>query len=343
MANGEDSGTWGTYTNTNWNLMEAAVAGVITVTMSNANYTLSNLNGVTDEARNMVLIINGTTGGAGKQVVAPLVTKIYVITNSTTDGYSVNIGASSGAVITIPNGVTAQVYCDGVNFYSAQTGSAGNFTVNGSLTATGISDTGTLVVNGNLTAYGTSAITTLQVGTSGTAPTPASSDNSTAIATTAYVKNNLSGLGTMSTQNANNVAITGGTINGVSGSNPSMSVGTATNATNATNATTASNANAVFGKTQLGLGITGEIWHGVSKGANVTYTNTFGYPIMVIVCWACPGGAGSINIIVDGSTNIMAQGDSSNSYNSSFIVTPGSTYIAVASGSASLYQWSELY
>jgi hypothetical protein len=49
----------------------------------------------------------------------------------------------------------------------------------------------------------------------------------------------------MSSQNANSVAITGGTINGVSGTNASMTVGNATNATNATFATTAGTANAV--------------------------------------------------------------------------------------------------
>jgi hypothetical protein len=41
----------------------------------------------------------------------------------------------------------------------------------------------------------------------------------------------------MSSQNANNVSITGGSINGVSGTNASMTVGNATNATNATNST----------------------------------------------------------------------------------------------------------
>ena len=141
MANGEDSGTWGTITNTNWNVMEQAVTGVDTIVMANANYTLTNLNGVSDEARNIVIIATGTTGGAGKQIIAPLVPKFYIVYNNTSDGYAVNIGASTGSVITIPNGVTAQVYCDGsTGFYSAQTGSAGNFVVNGNLTVSGNSN-----------------------------------------------------------------------------------------------------------------------------------------------------------------------------------------------------------
>jgi len=191
MANGEDSNTWGTITNTNWNLMEQAVTGVDTIVMANANYTLTNLNGVSDEARNMVIIATGTTGGAGKQIIAPLVQKFYIVYNNTSDGYSVNIGASSGAVITIPSAVTAQVYCDGSNFYSAQTGSAGNFTVNGNLTASGVTDTGALsaasvTVSGTLGVTGATSLTTGSISGIMTAPTATPGTNTTQIATTAF-------------------------------------------------------------------------------------------------------------------------------------------------------------
>ena len=138
IGNGEQSGVWGSTTNTNWTLIEQAVSGVQTITMSNANYTLSNLNGVLDEARTMVLEVSGTNSGI-YQVIAPLVNKMYVVTNSTSGGYAITIGGSTGSVITVPNGVTVQVYCDGTNFYSAQTGSAGNFNVNGNLTVAGTS------------------------------------------------------------------------------------------------------------------------------------------------------------------------------------------------------------
>ena len=218
MGNGEDSGTWGTITNTNWNLIEQAVSGVQTITMANANYTLSNLNGVLDEARNMVLEVVGTNS-AIYQVIAPLVNKLYVISNNTTGGYAITIGASTGSIITIPNGTTAQVYCDGTNFYSAQTTSAGNFLVNGNFSVTGNQvDVGNMTIGGTLSVLGavTNSSTTTLVGAA-TAPTVSTSDNSTSIATTAYVKSNISGLslGTMSTQNANSVAITGGTMSGM--------------------------------------------------------------------------------------------------------------------------------
>lgn len=143
MGNGDQATTWGTTTNTNLELVEQAISGVITITMTNADYTLSNLNGVSDEARNMVLVVNGTNS-AIRKIVAPLVDKVYTISNQTTGGYAINIGGSTGSYIAIPNGVTAQVYCDGTNFYSSQTGSAGDFLVNGNAT-----------VDGNLSVAGT--------------------------------------------------------------------------------------------------------------------------------------------------------------------------------------------
>jgi hypothetical protein len=140
---GEQSGVWGSTTNTNWNLIEQAVTGVAQITMANSNYTLSSLNGVSDEARCMIIVASGTNS-AVRQIVAPLVKKFYIVNNTTSGGYAVTIGGATGSIVSIPNGTVGQVYCDGTNFFSAQTGSAGNFNVNGTLTVGSIVDTGTL-------------------------------------------------------------------------------------------------------------------------------------------------------------------------------------------------------
>ena len=184
IGNGEQSGIWGSTTNTNWDLIEQAVAGVRTITMSNNNYTLTALNGLSDEARNMVLVVTGTNNTT-YQVIAPLVSKMYVVTNNTSGGNAITIGASTGSIITIPNGVTAQVYCDGsTGFYSAQTGSAGNFLINGNLSVTGNQvDVGSF----SATSIGISGAATFA--TIPTAPTATTGDNSTNLATTAFVQN----------------------------------------------------------------------------------------------------------------------------------------------------------
>lgn len=118
---GEQSGTWGTTTNNNLGtLLEQSVAGVQAITMANANYTLTNYNGVTDEARKAVLVVSGTNG-AIRDIIAPLVTKVYTIKNNTTGGFAINIRAASGSSVSIPNGGTSSVYCDGTNFNLALT------------------------------------------------------------------------------------------------------------------------------------------------------------------------------------------------------------------------------
>jgi hypothetical protein len=145
IGNGDQSGVWGTTTNNNLGtLLEQAITGVQAITMSNADYTLSNYNGTSDEARNAVLFVSGTNSAIRKIVAPQSQNKLYTIYNGTTGGYAINIGAPTGTAVTIPSGVTATVFTDGANFYSAQTGSAGNFTVNGTLTATGVTDTGAL-------------------------------------------------------------------------------------------------------------------------------------------------------------------------------------------------------
>ena len=202
---GEQSGIWGSTTNTNWNLIEQAVTGVAQITMANANYTLSSLNGVSDEARCMVIVATGTNS-AIYQIVAPLVKKFYIVNNNTTGGFAVTIGGSTGSIVSIPNGVVGQVYCDGTNFFSAQTGSAGNFFVNGTLTAGSISNAGALTTatqttsglatfNGAETHNATATFngTTNHVGTT-TVPTVATADNTTNAASTALVTNKINAI-----------------------------------------------------------------------------------------------------------------------------------------------------
>lgn len=203
IGSGDQSGTWGNTTNKNLgDLVEQAITGVESIVMVNANYVLTNYNGVLDEARNAVLVVSGTNS-AIRQIVAPLVEKLYVIYNNTSGGYAITIGGVSGTTVTIPNGVTGQVYCDGTNFYSSQTGSAGNFTVNGALTASGnLAVTGTSALTGNVSMAGDLAVTgaTTHTGTTTfvgipSGPTAASGTSTTQLATTAFVQANNSPAG----------------------------------------------------------------------------------------------------------------------------------------------------
>jgi len=345
IGNGEQSGTWGTTTNTNMALVDQAVAGAVTITMSNANRTLTQTNGASDEARNMVLEVVGTNSGV-YQIIVPYGTggagtgsKMYLVYNNTTGGYAITIGYASGSTVSIPNGYIATVFGDGTNFFSANTTSAGAFNVNGTLTASGVADVGNLSVSGTTTLTGTA-----------TAPTVTSTDSSTNIATTAFVKSVTGTLGTMSTQNANAVAITGGTMAGVtvSGGNAittsnigSQSVSFATTAGNGGVTSVNGNTGTV---TVSSLGV-GQTWQDVSgsRSFGTTYTNSTSNPIMVSASTYSTYNP-SIAMYV-GSVFVAYGQPNTNGGNNAFvgatmIVPAGATYRVVGSGS--LEQWAEL-
>ena len=179
IGDGDQSGIWGQTTNTNLGtLLEQAITGVQSITMVDANYTLTNFNGVTNEARNAVLVVTGTNN-AIRDLIPPVVEKLYTIVNNTTGGFAIRVIGGSGTGVNIPNGATCLVYCDGTNFVNGLSGTASNFTVNGTLPATTVSAaTGTFTsVSGNgvaLTAINASNVTS---GTLVNARTTASSSN----------------------------------------------------------------------------------------------------------------------------------------------------------------------
>lgn len=118
IGTGDQSGTWGVTTNVNLGtLLEQAITGVEVITMLNANYTLSSLNGASDQARNAVLVVEGTNA-ATRSIIAPAVPKVYIVSNNTVGGQAVKIKTAAGTGIDIPNGLSRLVYCDGVEFYS---------------------------------------------------------------------------------------------------------------------------------------------------------------------------------------------------------------------------------
>jgi hypothetical protein len=165
LANGEGAGTWGQTTNTNLGtLLEQAITGVQSIVMVDANYTLSNLNGASDEARNAILVVTGTNA-AVRDIIAPLVNKQYLVVNNTTGGFAINIRGATGFSVSVPNGSSVFVYCNGTNFFSAQPNyTTGNFTVGGNLAVTGTSNlagnvTALNISTANITATGAGAFT----------------------------------------------------------------------------------------------------------------------------------------------------------------------------------------
>ena len=118
MAAGDQSGTWGDTTNINLGtLIEEAIAGVASITMSDANKTLTSNNGITDEARKMILKISGTLT-ATREVVVPQKEKLYAVDCSSLSGGKVHIKTSAATGVEVSPGFKTAVYCDGTNVVS---------------------------------------------------------------------------------------------------------------------------------------------------------------------------------------------------------------------------------
>jgi hypothetical protein len=120
MGTGENSGTWGTITNTNLGTaLEQAVIGYGTVDyLSDANLTISITNtNAAQPARALVLNVISSFGSltVTRELVVPTIEKQYIVQNNTTGGQSITVKTSAGTGITVPNGRKAHLYVNGVN------------------------------------------------------------------------------------------------------------------------------------------------------------------------------------------------------------------------------------
>ena len=123
IATGEQSGTWGSTTNTNLGtaLQEAITGRANADFSSDADLTL----GYTDSNATQVfrnLILNVTSTGSlttTRNLIVPTIEKQYLVENNTTGGQSIVVKTSAGTGVTVPNGATAHVYADGTNVVQA--------------------------------------------------------------------------------------------------------------------------------------------------------------------------------------------------------------------------------
>lgn len=149
IGSGEQAGAWGTTTNTNFDIIDDALNGVITLTIS-GNTTLTSSDGTLSNGHHKVLLLGGTPSGAFNLTIDPNdQQKWYFINNATGQVATVKQGGGSGTTVTIANGTSAIVYADG-------SGSNANV---GTISTDVIGDTspqlgGNLDVNGKLIKFG---------------------------------------------------------------------------------------------------------------------------------------------------------------------------------------------
>jgi hypothetical protein len=126
MATGEKSGTWGTISNFNWDIMDRIVAytAVALADTSTATLTVREASpgtGTENLQNGMYRVIKftGTLSQACTITIAPNTTKVFLIViNATTDAgssgpYSLAFTQGSGANVTVQNSNSAVIYGDG--------------------------------------------------------------------------------------------------------------------------------------------------------------------------------------------------------------------------------------
>ena len=115
IATGDESGTWGTSTNTNLELIgEALGFGTEGITTNADTHTTTVADGSADEGRAMYIKYTGTLDSACTITIGPNTLKrVHMIENATSGSQNIIISQGSGANVTIGPGDTKVVYLDG--------------------------------------------------------------------------------------------------------------------------------------------------------------------------------------------------------------------------------------
>ena len=116
IGTGDESGTWGTSTNTNLSLIADAFSLGTKQMASDANTTFTMPDATADGTRSLYLKITSAVSLTVTRTVtlAPnTVSKVWIIENATTGGQSITISQGSGSSVTVVNGATAFIATDG--------------------------------------------------------------------------------------------------------------------------------------------------------------------------------------------------------------------------------------
>lgn len=114
-AQGEQSGSWGITVNTNSDILDRALNGVVSLSLSGTSSNLTTSNGSTSDGQNKVLLCSGTLAAAHTINILPAdAQKVYYVKNSSSQTliFSQGSGASTAS---LPTGSFAIIYADGSN------------------------------------------------------------------------------------------------------------------------------------------------------------------------------------------------------------------------------------
>ena len=134
MATGENAGTWGTKTNTNLNLVQQAIAGYESISVTTTTVALTIDDGSISQARNMILAFGGSLTGATSVTVPNSIEKMYILDDQTTHNTStITVKTASGTGFAMDQGKRHLAYTDGTNLQRIDLSSLGGLVATASI------------------------------------------------------------------------------------------------------------------------------------------------------------------------------------------------------------------
>jgi len=160
IATGDESGTWGNTTNLNFDIIDRLTNGVGAITLSGTTHTLTTSDGSLSDGQYQVLVLGGSPSGTNTITVAPNdAQKFYVVKNNS--GESAIFTQGSGGNVTVADGNSAIIYCDGAGAGAAVVDITATIPAAGALLAANnlsdVADAGTARTNLGL-AIGTNVL-----------------------------------------------------------------------------------------------------------------------------------------------------------------------------------------
>jgi hypothetical protein len=121
VATGEQSGTWGDTTNLNFDIIDRITSGVGTINLSSsgATHTLTTTDGTLSDGMYKVLVLSSASQACTITIAPNDAQKLYFVKNSS--GHNCVFSQGSGANVTINNGDTGIIFCDGAGSGAAVT------------------------------------------------------------------------------------------------------------------------------------------------------------------------------------------------------------------------------
>ena len=149
---GEQAGSWGTTTNTNFDIIDRLINGVGEITLSGTTHTLTTSDGSLSDGMFKVLVLGGSPSGTNTITISPNnADKLYFVKNGTSQTATFTQG--SGGNVSIATGKGAIIFADGAGSGAAVTDLTALFTTSQAIDG----------VNIGATTPGTGAFTALTV------------------------------------------------------------------------------------------------------------------------------------------------------------------------------------